>query len=286
MYSSNKPKIKSKSQSVSARLYTPKPEAETRQSERELKEQLQLLESENSELRYRLDSLRKAKNQLIIKREKAPINAFPFVQTLPVPSPLSQGSRDQLSLEEEELELRLFELERAWRERLEETECNLLREHEREVQLLEREKGELKGELEIVRIEKGELVRELENKESKWLEEVQRLESTVSECKREEGSYEELILECRELRKLVRDQELRVENLLAENCHLRGTMGKREEEWKVREEELSLELRNAWGQRYHEWITKAERKMQELQEMNQILQDMMDKRVAQITDKQ
>ena len=284
--SSNKPKsrMKSKSQSISPRLYTPRPDLEPRQTERELREQVQLLESENSELRYRLDSLRKAKNQLIIKREKSPVNnAFASMRTLPVTSLSTEalsGAVDQLTLDGE-----LEELERAWRARLEETECSLLREHEAEVQLLERDRTQLRGELEAASVEKSELVRDFGDKENRWLEEIQRLESAVSDCKREEGSYEELALECRELRKLVKRQELRVENLLAENSHLRGTMDKREEEWKVREEELNLDLRNAWGQRYHEWITKAERKMQELQEMNQILQDMMDRRVGQITDR-
>ena len=289
MHSSSKPKSsRTKPKSVSPRLYIPKPETEGRQSERELRDQLALLESENSELRYRLDSLRKAKNQLIIRRERAPTAVFPSVRPT-APSSLSLGapslSGDQLPLEEENLQARLFELEGEWRQRLEEAQCSLLREHETEVEQLERDRTALRGELELARVEKGELAREIGEKEDKWLEEIQRLESAVSDCKGREGSYDDLTLECRELRKLVKRQELRVDNLMAENSHLRGTMDKREADWKLREEELSLELRNAWGERYHAWITKAERKMQELQEMNKILQDMMDRRVEQITDR-
>ena len=33
----------------------------------------------------------------------------------------------------------------------------------------------------------------------------------------------------------------------------------------------NLQIRKKWGERYHEWITKAERKMEELQQINIML---------------
>jgi hypothetical protein len=32
-----------------------------------------------------------------------------------------------------------------------------------------------------------------------------------------------------------------------------------------------LQIRKQWGERYHEWMTKAEKKMEELQEVNTLL---------------
>ena len=291
----NKTKVtKSKSSSVSTRLYSPKPESDTRQSDRSLREQLQLFENENSELRYRLDSLRKAKNQLIIKREKIPSytslrassNFLPSeTRTQSQEKVLPPGIADQLSPEPEDIELRLLELERIWQMRQEEVERNLIREHEEEVQQLHSDNTELRVELEQTRVEKSELVSDFTMKEAKWLEEIQQLESSCVMIREEGDSHEELVEECRKLIKQLTDKQLRIENLLAENSHLRQTMEKREEEWRVREEELSLELRNAWGERYHEWITKAERKMQELQDMNQILQDIVERKVDQMSEK-
>ena len=292
MSSVNKTKLKSKS--VSARLYSPKPESDTRESDRSLREQLQLLENENSELRYRLDSLRKAKNQLIIKREKIPSYTSLRSSSHSLPSEtraqsqeniLPPGVADQLPPETGDIELRLLELERTWQLRQEEVERNLIREHEEEIQQLQRDNTELRDELEQTRIEKSELVSDFTMKEAKWLEEIQQLESRCLIIREEGNSQEELVEEYKGMIKQLTDKELRIENLLAENSHLRKKINKREEEWRVREEELSLELRNAWGERYHEWITKAERKMQELQDMNQILQDMAGKKVDEMSEK-
>ena len=33
----------------------------------------------------------------------------------------------------------------------------------------------------------------------------------------------------------------------------------------------TTQIRKQWGQRYHEWITKAEQKMEELQKINAML---------------
>ncbi|KAI6646146.1 hypothetical protein LOD99_9419 [Oopsacas minuta] len=282
MSNQSKPKIlksKPKLQSVSTRLCSPKSDTETRRSERSLKEQLQLLENENSELRYRLDSLRRAKNQLIIKREKVPIchsirTSSPSLETQSITED-SAHPVDLLS-DREDLQLRELELERLWQLRQEEVERNLIREHEEEIQQLQRDNIELRGAVEQTRLEKSELIADFEIKEVKWLQEIQQLETKCNSTI--DSDYQDLGEKCRELRKLLREKELRADNLLAENSHLRATLDKREEEWRVREEELSLELRNAWGKRYHEWITKAERKMQELQEMNQILQNMVEKK--------
>ena len=34
---------------------------------------------------------------------------------------------------------------------------------------------------------------------------------------------------------------------------------------------IFFKIRRQWGERYHEWITKAEQKMEELQKVNQLL---------------
>lgn len=285
MSSVNKAKVtKSKSSSVSTRLYSPKPESDARQSDRSLREQLQLMENENSELRYRLDSLRKAKNQLIIKREKIPGNTALRSSSSSLPSETRTQSQEKFLptvADQEDIELRLLELERTWQLRQEEAERNLIREHEAEIQQLQRDSTELRDELEQTRVEKSELISDFTMKEAKWLEEIQQLESRCVVVREEGDNHEEY----KEMVKQLCDKELRIENLLAENSHLRKKSENREEEWRVREEELSLELRNAWGERYHVWITKAEKKMQELQGMNQILQDMVGKKVDEMSEK-
>ena len=290
-----------KSQPVSTRLYSAKTSlTEIKQSDLDLREQVRRLEAENSELRYRLDSLRKAKNQLIVKRDKPEYSYFSPVRTLPIISTPKPSMRESYSLPTFSVdcrndsrsslassdELKVLELEKAWRVRLEETERNLLLDHEEEVKQLEKEKRQLRGEVEQIRLDKSELLIDFERKEAKWADELQRRECDSSRVvASREGEYEELVLRCRQLERLGKEQELRVDNLLAENSYLRRAHGQREEEWKLREDELSLEIRKAWGQRYHEWITKAEKKMQELQEMNRILQEMVDGRVTELSEK-
>lgn len=49
----------------------------------------------------------------------------------------------------------------------------------------------------------------------------------------------------------------------------------KEAQWSQKEESLKHEIQKQWGEKYHEWITKADKKMEELQTVNSMFQSLL-----------
>eukprot|EP00731_Ephydatia_muelleri_P036405 Em0249g2a len=76
---------------------------------------------------------------------------------------------------------------------------------------------------------------------------------------------------------------------LENNCKgLMEELSSKEAQWSEREESLKLEIQKQWGERYHEWITKADKKMEELQKVNSMFQSLLksQQHIAQSNSKQ
>lgn len=112
--------------------------------------------------------------------------------------------------------------------------------------------------------------------------ELNALKCMEVKCERHEKLSQQLRVENSEL-------DLKMEELIAANALLRECnemmQGKceglvedlsvKEALWSEREETFKAEIRQQWGDRYSAWIAKAERKMEELQQINTLLQGMV-----------
>ncbi|KAI0242293.1 hypothetical protein LSAT2_014128 [Lamellibrachia satsuma] len=55
-------------------------------------------------------------------------------------------------------------------------------------------------------------------------------------------------------------------------------LSEKEALWCEREEEMNKKLNEQWGEKYAEWISKVDHKMDELQQANAMLQGMLKKK--------
>ncbi|XP_064394411.1 uncharacterized protein LOC135341683 [Halichondria panicea] len=258
-----------------------------KQNEVAYKSRIRSLELELSTLKHRLDSLRKAKSTTIVRREVehvrvsspklgrryySSLDSRPSTGSLQEPTPTqsacNHGGSDMLA-QLKELRKQVGCLDRellAERASHDKQRENLVIQHETEMNTL-REKSQ--SQLSALR----ESVNKI--KEDQIKTECEQCSEVLCECERVRGESDELREKLGQLVSM--NQRLRDSNLLLQGkCEtLLEDLSIKEAKWTEREEALKNEIRKQWGQRYHEWLVKAEKKMEELQQVNTLLQGML-----------
>ncbi|XP_011404772.1 PREDICTED: golgin subfamily A member 6C-like [Amphimedon queenslandica] len=272
----------------------------TRQEAVAMKSKIRSLELEVETLKQRLESLRKAKSTTIIKREREevliqPPNLGRRFSALDTSSNSLTASKQSLaSNSHSEMEGKSLMLQ----EELQQKEAKL-KESRDEINRLSSHKVKYEEKIDQLQIEHQGIVKELKNKLQECQLELKK-ESEKQPAKKEINVHvkcvsleekedllkemEKLRIDNKELAKQLSDiidvnVQLRESNqLLQEKCEvLLEELSVKEAKWTEREEKLQAEIRRQWGERYHEWITKAEKKMEELQKVNQLLQTLLRK---------
>ncbi|KAJ7389480.1 hypothetical protein OS493_031451 [Desmophyllum pertusum] len=204
------------------------------------------LEHQVSDLKRRLDELRKAKNTTIIKKDKEYISTgTPHIvcnSTTATGKPdLPEDQKERTSsLDTEQLQ-------------------DKVQESNQEVKTLQENIAALK---ELHKAELEELKKEVE-KQAKQSD-----SSLAAELEIVKRQNQELQDENKLLRSKGIDLQLQVDDLLE-------ALSKKEAEWCSKEEKLMLEIKTSWGEKYQKWMAQTEQKMEELQTANDLLKRML-----------
>lgn len=222
-------------------------------------------------LKGRLDGLRKAKNTTIFRREREEIKvSSPNLGKLRTKSP---SHLDVLTLSQQcgcchgDLQEQIRDLN----SQVDKLNASLLSERAKCKQLSAEMAVEHKNEMTTLKAHHDEIVHNL----TAQFKKVERPSSHLQElqCLRAENAelshhLEEVLTSNEALRKGSTLLQEKSEALLEE-------LSIKEAEWSQKEDRLKEEIRRQWGERYHEWITKAEKKMDELHQVNNLLQAML-----------
>jgi len=202
------------------------------------------LEHQVSDLKRRLDELRKAKNTTIIKKNKEYITTgTPHA----VGESTSTGSPD---------------LPEHRKERTRSLDVDLqskMQESNQQVNTLHENIAALK---ELHKVELEELKREVEKQ-------AKESDSTLAaELEKVKQQNKELQEENKLLHSKGIDLQLQIDDLLEE-------LSRKEAEWCSKEEKLMLEIKTSWGEKYQKWMAQTEQKIEELQRANDLLKGML-----------
>jgi len=209
------------------------------------------LEKEISSLKQRLNDLRKAKNSVMIKREREIVH---------VGHP--QVNRSQPSKTTNEVK---SDGNKNLNKRLKETET-LNSELENKLKELKKQKVLLNNDL-----EKERKLSNTHEKQIKSLLEKLELKSTQEENKKVENN----------------DRESHITDLTNENAELRAKntqlvddLSVKEAKWVEKEQfyhRKELQLQEAWSSKYAKWMTETEQKIDDLRKQNDMLRDCINR---------
>ncbi|XP_058953314.2 putative uncharacterized protein MYH16 [Pocillopora verrucosa] len=202
------------------------------------------LEQQVSDLKKRLDELRKAKNTTIIKKDKEYVTTGTPKASSINASTGSPGLAD-------------YHKERATSSDTCAVPQNKLQEED--VRILQKNIASLK---ELHKAELEELNKEVEKQAR------QSDSNMAAELEKLKQENEELKEENRLLRTRETGLQLQVDNLLEE-------LSKKEAEWCSKEEKLMLEIKTSWGEKYQQWMAQTEQKIEELQAANDFLKRLL-----------
>lgn len=209
-----------------------------------LKLKVKDLEGEVSTLKGRLDDLRKAKNTTITKREREVIEVG-FKRNPEYEAKLAEWEKkykDGMAAKNKEIE----ELKSKHAEELE-AALKKQKEIEKELEAMRKNLADLK-EREMKQAQQGESAKTSAGKE------LAALRAKVLDL---EGDNSALRMENTDLKD-------KINSLLSE-------LSIKEAQWCETEEQYKLKIKQGWGDKYAEWMQETERKIQELQEANNIL---------------
>lgn len=209
-----------------------------------LKFKVKELEHEVSTLKGRLDDLRKAKNTTITKREREVIEVG--------------FKRDP------KYDAKIAELEKQLKEKTssgKETE-ELKKKHAEELEQQQRKQKDLQKQLD-------DLYQRLERERKDFVDRIDQ-QKKLSTCNHEDELYR--------LKTQIAELEGDKSALMLENKDLNDRVNSlhlelsvKEAKWCEKEEQYKLKLKQQWGDKYAEWMAETERKINELQEANQLL---------------
>lgn len=210
-----------------------------------LKYKVKELEHEVSTLKSRRDELRKAKNTTITKREREVVEVG--------------FKRDP------HYEAKIAELEKQLREKSAQKNKEieeLKKQHAEALEAEEKRRKDLQKQLdelyEKMEKERKDLIDKLEKQKKtppcNHEDLLYRLKTQVAEL---EGDKAALQLENKDLKDRIN------------SLHLELSV--KEAKWCEKEEQYNLKLKQQWGDKYAEWMAETERKINELQEANQLL---------------
>lgn len=203
------------------------------------------LEHQVSDLKKRLDELRKAKNTTIIKKDKEYITTG---SSHVVGESTSTGSPDLPEVHNKE---RTRSLDLELQSKMQESNQQVKTLHENIAALKELHRAELE-----------ELKKEVEKQ-------AKESDSTLAaELENVKQQNKELQEENKMLHSKGIDLQLQVDDLLEE-------LSRKEAEWCSKEEKLMLEIKTSWGEKYQKWMTQTEQKIDELQKANDLLKSML-----------
>ncbi|XP_060591520.1 synaptonemal complex protein 1-like [Ruditapes philippinarum] len=210
-----------------------------------LKLKVKELEQEVSTLKGRLDDLRKAKNTTITKRERELVEVG--------------FKRDP------RYEAKIAELERQMKEKLASKDKEieeLKRRHAEELAAQTKKQKDLQKQID-------DLMERLDRERKDWTDKLNKQKNTPS-CNHDD-----------EISKLkAKNTELEGDKsaLMVENKDLKDRVNAlhlelsvKEAKWCEKEEQYNLKLKQQYGDKYAEWMAETERKINELQETNQLL---------------
>ncbi|XP_045207740.2 myosin-7-like [Mercenaria mercenaria] len=210
-----------------------------------LKFKVKELEHEVSTLRGRLDDLRKAKNTTITKREREVVEVG-----------FKRDPRYEAKLAE--LEKQIRDKSAAKNREIEE----LKRKHAEELEAQNKKQKDLQKQLD-------DLYQRMEKERKDLMDRLDKQKSTPA-CNHEDELYK--------LRTKVAELEGDKSALMLENKDLTERVNAlhlelsvKEAKWCEKEEQYNLKLKQQWGDKYEEWMRETEKKINELQEANQLL---------------
>lgn len=210
------------------------------------------LEEQVSDLKKRLEELRKAKSTTIIKKDKTYV---------------ASGAPHKLCDNATKRTAELHDSHRQGTASLESTEKN----EERSQQDVENQQDYIARLKEMHRAEIEELRMEVEKqaKQSDSTLAVE-LEKNAVELEKISKQNAELLEENEKLKLKTTELELRVHELLEE-------LSRKEAEWCSKEEQLLLQVKTSWGEKYQKWMAQTEQKIEELTAANNFLKGLLDK---------
>lgn len=207
------------------------------------------LEQQVSDLKRRLDELRKAKSTTVIKRDKE------YVTT-----GVSHGAHDGAVKGADDPDCHKQETKSA--------ETGLDQRVQTSNQEVKKLEDSITAMKELHRKEIEELKTEVEKQCSQQAKQAD--SSMAAELERIKNQNREFQQENEELKSKTAELQLRVEELLEE-------LSKKEAEWCTKEEKLLLEVKASWGEKYQKWMAQTEQKIEELQTANNFLKMLLEK---------
>lgn len=204
------------------------------------------LEEQVSDLKKRLDELRKAKNTTIIKKDKTYVTtSVPHNGYNSTPKGTSDADDDH-------------------RQVTSSLQAASDKSAEGSIEEMEDQQHNIAALKEMHRAEIEELRKEVE-KQAKQVD-----SNTAAELEILKKRNGELLEENEKLTLKTTELQLRVDELLEE-------LSKKEAEWCSREEKLLLEGKTSWGEKYQKWMAQTEQKIEELTAANNFLRTLLEK---------
>lgn len=203
------------------------------------------LEEQVSDLKKRLEELRKAKSTTIIKKDKTYV---------------ASGAPHKLCDNATKRTAELQDSHRQGTASLESTEKN----EEGSQQDVENQQDYIARLKEMHRAEIEELRKEVEKQ-------AKQSDSTLAvEVEKVSKQNAEVLEENEKLKLKTTELELRVHELLEE-------LSRKEAEWCSKEEQLLLQVKTSWGEKYQKWMAQTEQKIEELTAANNFMKGLLDK---------
>nr|XP_039248908.1 puff II/9-1 protein-like [Styela clava] len=244
-----------------------------------LKNRIKDLEGEVGTLKARLDELRKAKNNTILKREREVIHVGE--PTLGRPAGVETSKYKELEKKLSDSEARYAALKKELSDFKEELKNKDLAKHKTEEQSEMWKKKYQELEADVNSLQMNHEI-ELGKCKAKVREKTAEAEDLSTELERLRERLEIKAMQEEHKGRENTDREGHITKLTNENAFLREKietlyleLSVKEAQWTEREEKYKVEIKKEWGEKYGVWMAATEKRLKELHEANEMLKSCL-----------